>query len=62
MAEEESVEDWNDKNCLSYDFCMKYSDEKDLHCEPCGHKQHEVEPDLDYYYMRRQNGNIITAT
>ena len=44
MVEEESLEDWNDKNCLSYDFCKENSDEKVLYCPDCDHKQYEVEP------------------
>ncbi len=44
MVDEESVEDWNDKRCLSYDWCKEASDEVNLHCEDCDHKQYEIEP------------------
>jgi len=47
-----SVKDWNDKNCLSYDFCRKYSDEEDLHCEDCDHKQYAIEPDESFLLRR----------
>ena len=48
MAEEESLEDWNDERCLSYDWCTEYADEKILYCPDCGHKQYAVE--LDWLY------------
>lgn len=47
-----SVEDWNDKNCLSYDWCIKHSDEKDLHCEDCDRRQYAIEPDEGFILGR----------